>query len=288
VYGQGQGMFALPAIEVANEAVRLILAHGEMALAGMWQAEDDGVLNPWSVQLVPGAIVPIAQGSRGLMPLQMPTTRMDIGQLVVEEQRHAIRKALYNEQLGPREGTPPTAFEVQERMADLARQIGPAYGRVWQEVVVPVFLRTLKVLRDQGLITMPRVDGERVRVAAASSLVRSASVGEVRRINEWLGGIAQLYGPAAVQTMVPAERYMRLTADKLDIPPNLPFAPSEIAANAQKAGELLAMAGGSGGQGERTGGTPLAPLLAALSSGKGGGGGMGSMKGMPGPPGIPA
>jgi hypothetical protein len=154
--------------------------------------------------------------------------------------------------------------------------------------VVPVFLRTLKVLRDQGLITMPRVDGERVRVAAASSLVRSASVGEVRRINEWLGGIAQLYGPAAVQTMVPAERYMRLTADKLDIPPNLPFAPSEIAANAQKAGELLAMAGGSGGQGERPGGTPLAPLLAALSSGKGGGGGMGSMKGMPGPPGIPA
>jgi len=271
LYGKGQGLFALPAIEVVNEAVRLILSHGELALSGIWQAEDDGVLNPWAVSLVPGSIIPVAAGSRGLQPLQMPQTRLDIGQLVLEEQRHAIRKALYNEQLGPREGTPPTAFEIQERMADLARQIGPAYERVWHEVVVPLFLRSLKVLQDKGLIVLPRVDGKRIKIAAASSLVRSAAVGEVRRINEWLGGIAQIYGPAAVQTMVPAERYMRLTANKLDIPPNLPFAPAEITANAQKAGELLAQAGGSGGQGERPGGLPLAPLLAALGGGAGGG-----------------
>jgi hypothetical protein len=265
LYGVGQGMRALPAISVVNEMERLLLAHGELALSGMWQAEDDGVLNPWSVSLVPGAIIPIAPGSRGLVPLQMPGTRLDLGQISQEERRHSIRKALYNEQLGKREGTPPTAFEIEERMAELARQIGPSYGRVWKEVVAPLFLRTLKVLEMRGLIAMPRVDGRRIKVAAASSLVRSAAIGEVRRINEWLGGIANLYGPAAVQSLVPAERYMRITADRLDIPAALPFSGAEIANNAQRMGELL------GAQGQPGADAALAPLLATLGGRPGGG-----------------
>ncbi|MBW8268292.1 portal protein [Caldovatus aquaticus] len=262
LYGVGQGMQALPAIEVVNEAVRLILAHGEMALSGMWQAEDDGVLNPWSVQLAPGAIIPIAPGSRGLQPLTLPSTRLDIGQIVLEEQRHAIRKALFNETITPRTAdTPPTALEIRQRMQELARQIGPAYGRVWHEVVVPLLLRILRVLTEQGRIVMPEVDGRRVRIAPASTLVRSARTEEVARINEWLGAIAQLYGPAAVQTLVPAERYMRITADRLDIPANLPFSSEEISQNAQAAGQLLAQAGQGGAEA-----AAMAPLLAALGA----------------------
>jgi len=265
LYGKGQGMMALPAIEVANDVVRLILAHGEMALAGMWQAEDDGVMNPYAVQLVPGAIIPRAPGSRGLEPLQLPSTKLDIGQLVLEDQRHAIRKALYTETLGRREGTPISAFEVQERMAELARQIGPAFQRVWHEFVVPLLARVRFVLDEAGLVVMPMIDGRQMKVASASALVRAASRGDVRRINEWLGGIAANYGPAAVQTMVPAERYMRVTADRMDIPADLPFSDREIQANAQRLGSMYGQA-----EAEQPGGgaQALAPLLAAMGVGK--------------------
>ena len=269
LYGQGQGMMALPAMEVVNEAVRLILAHGELALAGIYQAEDDGVLNPHAVQLVPGAVIPIAPGSKGLQALGMPTTRLDIGNLVIEEQRHAIRKALYNETMGAREGTPPTALEIQERMAELARSIGPAYGRVWHEFVVPLVVRVRFLLERRGLITMPLIDGRKVKIAAASSLVRAAAGGDVRRINEWIGGIAAHYGPAAVASLVPADRYMRLTAERMDIPADLPFSPTEINQNAQAAGQMLGLAAQSGAAGEGGGGAGgLAPLLAAIGGQK--------------------
>ncbi len=265
LYGKGQGMMALPAIEVANEVVRLILAHGEMALAGMWQAEDDGVLNPWAVQLVPGAIIPVAPGSRGLQPLQLPSTKLDIGQLVLEEQRHAIRKALYSETLGRREGTPVSAIEVNERMAELARSIGPAFQRVWHEFVVPLLARVRFVLDRQGLVKMPMIDGRQMKVASASALVRAASRGDVRRINEWLAGIQANYGPAAVQTMVPAERYMRITADRMDIPPDLPFSDQEIKANAQRLGTMF---GEAEAREPGSGAAAMAPMLAAMGVGR--------------------
>jgi hypothetical protein len=262
LYGVGQGMQALPAIEVCNEAVRLIMAHADMALSGMWQAEDDGVLNPWAVQLSPGAIVPIAPGSRGLMPLQLPSTRLDIGTLVLEEQRYNIKKALYNETLGARQGTPPTAQEIRARMQELARQIGPAYGRVWHEVVVPVIQRVLRVMTDQGRIVLPAVDGKKVRVAPASNLVRAARREQVEVVNEWLDGIGLRYGPQAVQSLVPAERYMRFAAERMDVPANLPFTPEEIAANAQAAGEIAAEAAQGGAAA-----AAVAPLMASLGGG---------------------
>lgn len=260
LYGTGQGMLALPAIRVTNEVTRLILAHGEMALAGMWQAEDDGVLNPWAVRLEPGAIISVAPGSQGLRPLQVPSTRLDIGQIVLEQQRHAIRKALYNETLGAREGTPATALEINERMAELARQIGPAYARIWREMIVPLLVRVRRLLERRGLIDMPQLDGQQVRITSASALVRSASMSEVRRVNEWMAGIAGQYGPQAVATLIPAERYLRFTADRMNIPANLPFSPEELRQNAQRIGSLM-------GEGAAAG-VDMAPMLAALGVGR--------------------
>lgn len=265
LYGTGQGMLALPAMRVLNEVTRMILAHGEMALSGMWQAEDDGVINPWSVRLEPGAIIPIAMGSQGLRPLPLPSTRMDIGQLVLNEQRHAVRKALYNETLGAREGTPPTALEIQERLAELARQIGPAYGRVWHELVVPMLVRIRRILESRGLVKMPEIDGRKVKVTSASALVRATQVAEVRRVDQWMSGIAAHYGPQAVPSMVPADRYMRFTQERMNIPANLPFAPAEMRQNAKRIGELMGAAQGAG--------VDMAPMLAAMGVGGAGGGG---------------
>ena len=47
--------------------------------------------------------------------------------------RTNIKKALYNDMLGvANEKTPMTATEVAERMADLSRQIGAAFGNYKQ------------------------------------------------------------------------------------------------------------------------------------------------------------
>lgn len=223
LYGIGQGMQAIPAMASANEIVRMLLAHGEFAMAGMWQAEDDGVLNPWSVQLVPGTIIPIAPGSKGLQPLTPQGGRMEIGQLLLTNHQHSIKKALYNEQLGPREGTPVTAFEIQERMNELARAIGPAYERVWQETVIPLLARCLRLLKEQGVVKLPTLGGDQIKVVPASAFVRSAAYGQVRRASEWAQGIAALYGPEALATQVSLERWTAWTAERMGAPAQLLF-----------------------------------------------------------------
>jgi hypothetical protein len=227
LYATGQGMQVLAAIEVVNEAMRLILAHGDLALSGMWQAEDDGVLNPWSVRLAPGAILAKAPGSRGLEPLQFATSRLDIGQLVLSEQRFAIRKGLFNETLGAREGTPPSATEVEVRMQELARQVGPQVQRVWREFCVPLLERCRFVLKGKGLLPMPAVDGRQMRIAPVSALVRAAAQGELGKLDRMLGGLKAHYGDQAAATVVPADRYASFAARKLDIPANVMLDPQE-------------------------------------------------------------
>ena len=86
-------MTALPDIKTANKVVELILKNASIAVTGIWLADDDGVLNPANIKLVPGSIIPKAVGSSGLTPLQAPG-RFDVSHLVLEDLRARIRHAL--------------------------------------------------------------------------------------------------------------------------------------------------------------------------------------------------
>ena len=116
IYGRSPVMKALPDIKTANKVVELVLKNASIAVTGIWQADDDGVLNPANVKLVPGAIIPKAVGSSGLTPLAAPG-RFDISQLVLDDLRGRIRHALLADRLGQIDAPRMTATEVLERSA---------------------------------------------------------------------------------------------------------------------------------------------------------------------------
>ncbi len=70
IYGRSPVMKALPDIKTANKVVELILKNASISVTGIWQADDDGVLNPSNIELKPGTIIPKAVGSKGLSPLK--------------------------------------------------------------------------------------------------------------------------------------------------------------------------------------------------------------------------
>ena len=74
VYGRGPLQLALPAIKTANLVIELILENAQMAISGMYQVEDDGVINVDNIQLIPGTIIPKAVGSTGLTPVHLQET----------------------------------------------------------------------------------------------------------------------------------------------------------------------------------------------------------------------
>ena len=57
-YGRGPVLRALPDIKTANKVVELVLKNATIAVSGIWQADDDGVINLANINLTPGAIIP--------------------------------------------------------------------------------------------------------------------------------------------------------------------------------------------------------------------------------------
>ena len=199
IYGRSPVMKALPDIKTANKTVELVLKNASIAVTGIWQADDDGVLNPANVKLVPGAIIPKAVGSSGLTPLAAPG-RFDISQIVLEDLRGRIRHALLADRLGQVDAPRMTATEVMERSAEMARQLGATFGRLQSELLNPLLLRAVAILQRRGEIPRFALDGREVTLVQQSPLARLQAQGDVQGVLSWLQQL-QALGPAALQVV---------------------------------------------------------------------------------------
>jgi len=170
-YGRGPVAKALPDIRTANKVVELILKNASIAATGIWMAEDDGVLNPATIRLVPGAIIPKAAGSSGLTPLAAPGN-FDVSQIVLQDLRARIRGALLADRIAASEKSPMTATEVLERASAAARLLGATFGRLQAELLTPLVGRCLSVLRRRGEVPPVLLDGREVRLVYASPLAK--------------------------------------------------------------------------------------------------------------------
>lgn len=214
-YGRSPVMKALPDIRTANKVVELTLKNASIAVAGLWQADDDGVINPANITLEPGAIIPKAVGSSGLQPLQ-PADQFDISQLVLDDLRRRIRHALMVDRLGQIDAPRMTATEVLERSAEMARLLGATYGRLQSELLVPLVQRCLAILRRRGEIPDLPVDGRAVTLTFRAPLSQAQSQRDVQSTLIWLERALAL-GPegAAVIDRAAAVRWL---GERLGVP----------------------------------------------------------------------
>jgi len=215
VYGRSPVMKALPDIKTANKVVELILKNASLAVTGIWQADDDGVINPSLIKLVPGTIIPKAVGSAGLKPLE-PAADFDIGQLVLDDLRRRIRSALLADQLAPVESPRLTATEVLERADQMARALGAVHGRLLSEFLVPLLRRTLAILRRRGEVPDIALDGRQVVPDFRSPLARAQGGRELRSTLLWLDRVAA-YGPLA-EGAVDMPRAIAWLGERLGVP----------------------------------------------------------------------
>jgi Bacteriophage head to tail connecting protein len=196
VYGRSPVMKALPDIKTANKVVELVLKNASIAVTGIWQADDDGVINPATIKLVPGTIIPKAVGSAGLTPLETPG-RFDVSELVLDQLRDRIRKALFVDQLGQVNGPRMTATEVLERAAEMARILGATYGRLQSELLSPLVTRARSILARRGEIPDLPLDNRMVALEYKSPQARYQAQQNVQNTLVWLDSVRAL-GPEAL------------------------------------------------------------------------------------------
>ncbi len=220
VYGRGPLINALSAIKTTNLTVELILENAQMAISGVYQMEDDGVINPDTINLVPGSIIPKAMGSAGLQPIQAAGD-FNVAQLILSDMRLNIKRALYNDMLGNPDRTPASATEVAERMADLSRRIGSAFGRLQAELVQPVLQRVIYILKKQGRIEVPTVNGREVKVKSVSPLAQAQANQDISSIARFLELVNGTFGPEMTMVLINSEETAAHLAKKFGVPDSL-------------------------------------------------------------------
>ena len=220
IYGRGPLINALSAIKTTNLTIELILENAQMAISGIYQMDDDGVVNTDTINLVPGTIIPKAMGSQGLQPIRAAGD-FNVANLVLGDMRNNIKRALYNDMLGDPNKTPATATEVAERMADLSRRIGSAFGRLQAEMVQPVLQRVVYILKKQGRIEIPSINGREVKVKSVSPLAQAQANQDISNVSRYLQLVGGTFGPEVLNILIRSDDVAAYLAKKFGVPDSL-------------------------------------------------------------------
>ena len=135
--------------------------------------------------------------------------------------RNNIKRALYNDMLGDPNKTPASATEIAERMADLSRKIGSAFGRLQAEMVQPVLQRIVYLLQKQGRIEIPTVNGREVKIKSVSPLAQAQSNQDIVSFDRFLELIQGRFGPEVTNLLISSEEAAVYLAKKFGVPDNL-------------------------------------------------------------------
>jgi hypothetical protein len=176
------------------------------------------VLNPATVKLAPGTIIPKAVGSAGLTPLTAPGD-FDTSQVVLDDLRKRISAALMADKLGQVNGPKMTATEVLERSSEMARLLGATYGRLQSELLAPLLTRLIAILARRGDIRAFRLDGRMADLDLRTPVGRYQTQNQAKSVIAWLDAIRPL-GPEAMAA-VDHEALARWMADAFGVPPFL-------------------------------------------------------------------
>ena len=221
--GRGRIMDILPDIKTLNKIVEFNLRNAALSISGIYTASDDGVINPYTIQLSPGAIIPVGSNDNS-NPTLRPLDRsgdFSIAQLEMQYYRDFINNYMFAQPFGDLNETPVrTATEMGIRQDDLAQTSGSAFGRMQTELLERIIKRCVDILKKAGKIPEMRVDGKEVTIKFTSPMARSQDNEDIQAVMQWFGAISQL-GPEVIMGSVKLEELPRFMAEKMNVPASL-------------------------------------------------------------------
>jgi hypothetical protein len=218
-YGVGPVFDALPDVKMLNELKRMELASADLAIAGMWIAEDDGVLNPRTVKVGPRKII-VANSVDSMKPLQTGAN-FQLSDLLTDQLQRSIRKVLMADQLQPQDGPAMTATEVHVRVNLIRQLLGPIYGRLQAEYLQPLIERCFGLAFRAGVFAPPPASlaNREFSIRYISPLARAQKLEDVTAIERLHANIAQIAQVMPeVLDLIDEDAAVRVLSDALGVP----------------------------------------------------------------------
>lgn len=196
--GRGPVIFAMPDIRTVNRIVEMTLRSAAIAVAGIYTAEENGVIGP--VRIKPLAVMKVRrnQGSGNgpsLARLDTPQ-RLDFGQLLIDQLHLNIRKVIGDNSLPPESDPIRTATEFIQRARELVSDQAGGLGRLYAEFVIPLVQRIVDILETKELLQTDglKIDQFLIEVRMISPLAKGEAMQEVENIVRFIEMLRLLGG----------------------------------------------------------------------------------------------
>ena len=106
-------------------------------------------------------------------------------------------------------------------MADLSRRMGASFGRLQAELVQPLLQRVVYILKKQGRIEIPTVNGREIKVRSVSPLAQAQANQDISVVSRFLEMIGNGFGPEMLQLLIDGEQTAIYLAKKFGVPESL-------------------------------------------------------------------
>lgn len=229
VYGRGPITNALPDVRTCNKLVEMILQNASLAIAGVYTAVDDGVLNPNNLVIRPGTIVPVARNAGSQGPSVQPLPRagdFNVGDNMLMSLQANIRRKLFDETTAPLDRAVRSAEEVRLRREQLAEDIGPSFGRL-KSFLTNVVARSVRLMAEQGLLPEFRVDNRQVKLDFVASLTEQQNRRDMESLLAAAQSIEAIY-PGMSKMLLKPDRVLAYIVEKTGIPAELAASSREV------------------------------------------------------------
>lgn len=200
-FGRGLAHLALPTMKSLNKARELALRAAAFALLGLWIRRHDGVFNPDTAVLRPGAFWKVAHTHgplKSIEKLDIPAN-FDVSSIVIRDERDNLRRVLLDDDLPDMKDTVRTPTEIAARLRRYDRNRGGNTVRLAEELINPIAKRGVDVCTELGLLKglNLKLDQTATQITVMAPAALAARSAHVERFTSWMQIIVGLFGPQA-------------------------------------------------------------------------------------------
>ena len=218
-YAVGPVYDALADIRELNALKRLDKMSAEINIAGMWIAENDGVLNPATIKVGPRKVI-VANSVDSMKELKT-SANWQLADERIKQLQDSIRKILMANHLQPQDGPVITATEAHINVGLIRQLLGPVFGRMQSEYLQPLIERCFGLAYRAGALgkAPQSLINREFHVKYLSPLARAQKLEDVTAIERFNANIQQI---AAIDELVldnvDFDEQARVLSDSLGVP----------------------------------------------------------------------
>jgi hypothetical protein len=241
VLGRGRIMQVLPDIKTCNKVVEFVLRNAALSIAGVYTAQDDGVINPYTLQIAPGVVIPVGSNDNSNPTLRALDRAGDfnVSELILSDLRDRINKVLFSEPFGDMSQPVKSATEMSLRSQELVMDAGSAFSRLQTEFIEKTIKRSVDILKRNGKIPDIRVDGKEVTIKHTSPLARAQDQQDLLAMQQFMQ-MGAAFGPEVFGLGAKVEDMVAYIGKKLGINQDLLRTEDERKQLQQQAAEAAA------------------------------------------------